>query len=46
MCYGKGCPLRGSCKRFNAEVVMLYQPYFTETPYDKTTESCGDYYEI
>lgn len=46
MCTGKDCPLRGSCKRFMAKVTMLYQQYFPEVPYDKTTKNCGNYNKI
>lgn len=46
MCSGKDCPLRGTCKRFMGKPTMLFQPYFKEAPYDKTVESCGNYYKI
>jgi hypothetical protein len=41
-CKGKDCPLKETCYRYTAES-SDYQAYFTEIPYDITTNSC-DYH--
>jgi hypothetical protein len=42
MCKGEDCPLKETCYRYTAES-SDYQAYFTEVPYDTTTNSC-DYH--
>ena len=41
-CKGQDCPLKETCYRFTSKA-SDWQSYFSETPYDATTNSC-DYH--
>ena len=40
-CEGKDCPLKEKCYRFTTKDNEFRQSYFTETPYNKETKTCG-----